>query len=482
MTVKNTLITAGISVLGTIAIGGVKALQDLTIAAPSAAAYGVPVVQSAADSWWWQLMKWFPIFLLYGAGACGIVLVIAAVRNMGSKVVKAKKIEQPTSNNMNFTVKGRQLMPLETPPIERGFSDGWKKLTRTVIPLGYTKAGEIVTWDVTQAPHIRVHGKTQGSGKTNLIKSIAVCALKAGHHVIVLDRRGFKDWRDFDHHAEMIDNRKSGAFSNTASQLKAFYQKRDEVLGKYGVGNIEELPKKWKRIFVVIAEFGTACREAPEKELEQVVSDLKSIMSESGSTGVHLIYEAQVVNYDWPRELRGNGDPICGYLPEDTSKAGGYSYAYELKPYEFHYDGERFSTWDMKKYAWQLLQTVPVLDRKLITDRSVPFGDGKPDRTVTERSPNGNGTANTLGDSLAFGVRQTFGEQDLSPQNTGNNNFSDRTPNAERSADLRNMVWQWRDKHPDGTQADLRKEFAGLNIDIARGYVHACWHNWVERN
>jgi len=397
MAFKQTMITAGISVLGTIAVGGVKALQDLQIVAPSAPSYSVQVAQplSTIDWLWWQVVWW--LLPVAGVAVVGAVVFVAVNGNRPAKVKKEKY-----ADDMIPSAKLTRLMPLETPaaePVVRGFGEGLRKLTRTEIPLGYTKTGQIVTWDVTQAPHIRVHGKTQGSGKTNLIKQIAACALRAGHHVIVLDRRGFKDWRaDYEKYVEYIDNRKAGAFANVTSQVKTLYQRRDGVLGQYGAGNIEELPKKYQRLFVVIAEFGTACREAPEDELTKVVSDLKTIMSEAGATGVHMVYEAQVVNHDWPRELRGNGDPICGYLPEDTSKAGGYSYAYQLKPYEFHYDGEIFKTWDMKKYAWQVLQSVQPTTKRLIVTRSlsVPdegFGNDE------ERLGNGLGTPSPVGNA-----------------------------------------------------------------------------------
>lgn len=478
---KRNILTMTIGGLVT-AIGIVSNIGDMLFGpAQPTVGYVAPVVQvplSTADWLWWQVVWWLiPV--------AGVVLIVAMVR--GNSATRLAREKKSLSDHLSaLTVKSSKMLPLETQAIEskpvvRSFSDGLLKLTRTTIPLGYTKAGEIVTWDVTQSPHIRVHGKTQGSGKTNLIKQVATGALMAGHHVIVLDRRGFKDWRDFDGKVEFIDNRKAGTFSNATDQVKTLYQNRDRVLGQHGAGNIEDLPKKYRRVFLVIAEFGTACREAAEEELGKVVSDLKTIMSEAGATGVHLVYESQVVNHDWPRELRGNGDPICGYLPEDTSKAGGYSYAYELKPYEFHYDGERFLTWDMKKYAWQVLQAVQPMAKRLIMERSVAQESAECSPNAIERQPNGNRMAFTLENEPAFSVHRTFSDNNFSAQSPEKNNFPDRTPNTERSAELRELVWQWRDKNPTGTQADLRKEFSERNIEIARGYVHACWHSWGQK-
>ena len=47
-----------------------------------------------------------------------------------------------------------------------------------------------------------------------------------------------------------------------------------------------------------------------------------------------------------------------------------------------------------------------------------------------------------------------------------------------RPSGLQRTVWQWREANPNGTQADLRKEFAERGIEISRGYVHECWHQW----
>lgn len=47
-----------------------------------------------------------------------------------------------------------------------------------------------------------------------------------------------------------------------------------------------------------------------------------------------------------------------------------------------------------------------------------------------------------------------------------------------KSTDLQRMVWAWRDANPDGTQAELREEFAARGIEITRSWVHTCWHKW----
>lgn len=335
-------------------------------------------------------------------------------------------------------------------PVQVPFGQAVRSNTERSLAIGQSPNGEIVRWDVESAPHIRVHGKTQGSGKTNLIKTVVAGAILQGAHIVVLDRRAFKDWHDYRRYIEMIDTRKEGALLETAKQLQLLYQERDDLLGTHGAPNIAQLPNPPQRFFVVISEFGTTCRNAAETgELDEALPLLKSILSEAGATGVHMIFEDQVVTRAWPRELRGNADPITGYLPEDASNAGGYRFAHALRAHEFHFDGNKFNTWNMSVEAPRLLAGIPGTNNALIDVRS--FGRSVKKNNSAQNSP-----------------------EIIIPT-------EHRTPNGVSSVentDLRRMVWSWRDAHPNGTQAELRKCFADDGIEIARGYVHECWHKW----
>ncbi len=328
--------------------------------------------------------------------------------------------------------------------------DAFVANTDTTFALGLTDEHEIITWDVESTPHVRVHGKTQGSGKTNLIKEIVAGAVRSGAHVIVLDRRGFKDWSAFQPFVELVDNRVSGAFYGTVKRLQEIYRERDGLLGGAGVGNVASLADAPRRIFLVISEFGSACRDAlVSGELEHVVPLLKNILSEAGATGVHLVFEDQVVNRNWPRELRGNAEPITGYLPEDAAQGGGYRKAFELEKYQFHYDGDRFRTFDMGVEAPALLFDAPIVEEKdyLIDVRSFV------------RSVENN--------------KKTVEIPDFS-------SVENERTNERTSTDLQRMVWAWRDANPDGEQADLRADFKARGIEIAKSWVHTCWHNYQK--
>ena len=66
--------------------------------------------------------------------------------------------------------------------------------TRTKLALGAdTATGQIVKWDMLQAPHLRVHGKSQGSGKTlPAVSPILPAALPDLLYTLALD--GWRFW------------------------------------------------------------------------------------------------------------------------------------------------------------------------------------------------------------------------------------------------------------------------------------------------
>lgn len=306
--------------------------------------------------------------------------------------------------------------------------------TNTQFALGQTGDGNVVYWDCTEAPHIRFHGKSQGSGKTNAIKQVVLGAVRSGAHAMLLDRRSFKDWSDYRQHVEMVDTRDPIRFVDAIWQLCQMYQDRDKLLGASGVGTIAQLQQAPPRIFAVISEFGALCEVAhAEKMLDDVLEPLRLILREAGATGVHMIFEDQVVERTWPRTARANSTPITGFLPQNSASAGDYYYAHKLRPFEFHYDGQTFKTWDMKIVAPQMLAKVPPMPRGGVLKPSTTTNKPQP---VTER----------------------------------------RTPNAEpvfdpRKADNREIIFHWRKENPDGAQSEFRQWCDAEDIAMGRGYI-----------
>ena len=214
--------------------------------------------------------------------------------------------------------------------------------------MGQTATGRLVYWRPPSG-HLRVHGATQGSGKTNLIQTLAAGAVRCGLHLIVLDRRKFKDWQEFSGRAELVDARDPKVFAAAVRALCALYQERDEALGRAGAPNIGYLPDPPKRVLVVVSEFGALCATAQaDGVLDQVLHPLTLVMREAAATGVHVVIEDQVVDRRWPRGISANAEPVTGYLPLNYGSAGGYYDAHKLPPYQFHFAGAVFTTWHMQ--------------------------------------------------------------------------------------------------------------------------------------
>lgn len=250
----------------------------------------------------------------------------------------------------------------------------------TAPALGQTATGEIVRWNLTQFPHARWHGATQGSGKTNGAKLALLGLLRGGAHVVILDRRRFKDFGDFHDKAELIDASNPAAFVEAMQRLEAIYRDRDRVLGDHRAANIDALPQRLVRYVVLITEFGSLCSAANDNGLlRPALGPLTRIMREAAAAGVHIVLEDQITER-WPRGIAANADGVfVGKLPANLGQAVGYYHADKLKPYQFHHSGQVFRTWDANRLTRQLLASAPAYDPRLAVLDGVarPAGDGE---------------------------------------------------------------------------------------------------------
>lgn len=265
--------------------------------------------------------------------------------------------------------------PLLEAPSALTVRDGFNSNSNTKLALGQTSDGQLVMWDMTQTPHLRFHGQTQGSGKTNALQTVAAGAARLGAHVIVLDRRRFKDWQEFNGIAELIDSTDSRRFAAAVRALQAVYQERDRLLGQHGAPNIGHLPDAPRRVVAVISEFGALCDvAASEGLLADVLDPLKLILREAGATGVHVLLEDQFVSDKWPKGIAVNAEPVCGYLPQNYGAAGGYHYAHQLQPYQFYFAGAVFKTWHMKPVLRDVLAAAPNLGQPIVSSSPAVHG------------------------------------------------------------------------------------------------------------
>jgi hypothetical protein len=257
-------------------------------------------------------------------------------------------------------------LPAPSVPVRSAFNAN----TNTSLVMGQTAAGDLVTWNMLDTPHLRLHGKTQGSGKTNLAQTLAAGAARTGAHVVILDRRRFKDWSEFQGVAELVDSTDPRRFAAAVRALQGVYQERDKMLGAAGAPNIARLPQRLQRIVAVVSEFGALCEVAAgEGVLADVLGPLKLILREAGAAGVHVLLEDQAAD-KWPLGIAANAEPVTGYLPLNYGAAGGYHYS-------FHFAGAVFKTWHMAPELRGLLAAAPDVGEPLVSAGPVVHGSSQ---------------------------------------------------------------------------------------------------------
>lgn len=334
--------------------------------------------------------------------------------------------------------------------------------------LGQTDAGELVRWDMARVPHLRFHGATQGAGKTNAIQVVAAGALRTGAHVVVFDPARFKDWNDFAHCAELVDATDPAALADGAARLLTIYHNRTAALAETGARNIGEMARPPRRVVVVVCEFGAQCELArAEGVMPETETNLLQLARKGAAAGIHLVLEDQAV-VRWPRALSANVAGVAiGQMPLYSAQACGFvprrgMTTETLQPGQFWYGGQLLRTPHMQPALRTLLADVPA-PRRLVMDEPRWVEGARSARSVT-----------VAGEGLpeVDATEQPAERLTEHPQ-----------PNAEPTGptDLQAAVWEWRDAHPQGTQAELRREFEARGITIARSYVFECWHDWPDQ-
>lgn len=229
--------------------------------------------------------------------------------------------------------------------------------------------GEIVQVDFAMSPHVRLHGATQASGKTNACKTLVYAAIAKGHHAIICDRRRFKDWGECKGIAEMIPTHDPAKFVDVLDALLSEHQKRDRYLGENHLANVGEI--NLQRYFVMVSEFGALCTVArAEGVYDNMTQALSLLMREAGACGIHFIFEDQMIApKTWPSVCVGQSLGIVGRMDSRAGQTVGYYHSDKLESYTFYMDGQILRTWDMRRDGRALLDKAKPIRGKLLSVR-----------------------------------------------------------------------------------------------------------------
>lgn len=231
--------------------------------------------------------------------------------------------------------------------------------------LGQTVGGELVRWDMAQTPHFRVHGTTQGAGKTNAAQVLAAAALRTGAHVVVFDPARLKDWQDFAGHAELVDASDPATLADGAARLLTIYHNRTQQLVEAGARNIGEMARPPQRIVVVLCEFGAQCEQArADGVMGDIETPLLQLARKAAAAGISLLIEDQAMKR-WPRALSANVAGVAiGRLPLYDAQACGFvarrgMTTETLRPGQFWYAGQLVSVPHVQPVLREMLASVP---------------------------------------------------------------------------------------------------------------------------
>jgi len=252
--------------------------------------------------------------------------------------------------------------PARLPAPELTGTDAVEQSRPASIVMGQTDAGDVVRWNMAQTPHLRYHGMTQGSGKTNAIQTVAAGALATGAHVVICDRVQFKDWDDFDGRAEFVDTSSPQQLADACARLYNIYLGRTHMLRQAKAKNIAQ-HGGMQRIVVIVSEFGAQMADARAEGIgREVEYPLTQLARLAGSTGIHLVAEDQAVE-NWPRPLIANMSPVIGKMPDHAGQACGYhgrgGGTGAFPSYTFWYEGVMLQTPHMEPALPSIMAEVP---------------------------------------------------------------------------------------------------------------------------
>lgn len=354
---KNAILTAGIGVLGTIAVNGLK---PLNIAIDNLTATSQPVgvvayAQPVEPSMWATVMWWSAPVFVYGTIACIVFVAGAMCYNavMGGQKT-AKKDAKPSKDYEELRAKLflRELADSAKPaqPVEQPKP----KIEWLTIMDAFSRSKDrewIIGQACEQQPNressrqavgslLKVDYRTtqfailggSGGGKTSSTgMMLLVYAKKFKLHPIVLDG---KDGLDFGPLSDrnVIEWYKITPenLSGFLKQLKDIYDQRHAIMRQAGVANIYELPKNAgvQPLFVMVEEFGRVWEASGyDKEIERHFNDLFSLGRAAGI----ILCPIDQAPEGWSKPMRSSAKfAVCYSSQGDALKAFGEHYMGEL--------------------------------------------------------------------------------------------------------------------------------------------------------
>ncbi len=308
---------------------------------------------------------------------------------------------------------------------------------------GQNDAGELAIFNPQLHGHGAIVGST-GTGKTTSAAfTVATAALASGYGLVILDPEGGADWGAFGRHADLHEADRE-TFPDQVDAIVEEYMRRGEQ------------PGAAQPLLIIIEEYGDLIRQlrtAKRSDADHVDRALDLLLRRGRKRGMHLLLVDQYPEHWSQQVIAGTKFRAVFRLgPNQGAKMEEYHAAKLPDRGAFLHNGNQFESWHAQPALRRLLATVPAAPAPSIIDGTCTV---RPERSVAGEWGSTSGA------------------------NAPNERPNAPAPNADLGpTDLQEIVWAWRDSHPDGSQAEMRRQLGERGVDISKGYAHELWHRW----
>ena len=250
-------------------------------------------------------------------------------------------------------------------------------------------------FDVFSTVHTGLLGATKCGKTSSTALLMASNAAKHGMKVIALDGAGGVDWQPYGDKFEVYETDYT-MIGDQLDQIVKLHDRRTKDLKLAGKPNIDELDYRVPSLFVILEEFGRTMQSfkaASRVQYDATVTALSNLMRVSRKTGIYFLLIDQSMA-GWDQLIKPNiKDYISYHLGGNQGAAFNAYKLHELKPKgQFWNNGNVYDAWYTRGEVKPLLQKLPALRTKMLTDSQAPTIAPTIDSTIVER---GESTAKT---------------------------------------------------------------------------------------
>lgn len=340
--------------------------------------------------------------------------------------------------------------PAPQPPVARlSLADALAQSTGSRWVVGQSDSGDLAAFEPARHAHGGIVGST-GTGKTTSVGfGMALAAIRAGWHVVIIDPDGGTNWQPFAAYAEWHEADRA-SFPGQVESIHRLYEHRATASGN---------PRP---VIVFLEEYGDLIRQlrtASRSDADHVDGMLDSILQRGRKRRVHLALIDQYPEH-WSQAVIGGTKfrAVFQLGPNQGAKMEEYKAGQLADVGRFLVRGVEYSSFDASAAVSGILRQLPApaSQRRVIT----PARPTRPAQTIDGSlvgSPGG-----------SFAGSERFAQEVAPPSPAPPEPTEPTGP-----TDYQRAAAAYVEAFPTCTQTDLRHA-----LGIAKGYAHELWHTY----